>query len=60
MFILLCNLIIDAVSSFDCIRWNEWMTVNNKLEEMGKEAAVAQFKVLIGHFLGGNEENHKT
>jgi hypothetical protein len=27
---------------------------------MGKEAAVAQFKVLIGHFLGGNEENHKT
>jgi hypothetical protein len=36
------------------------MTVNNKLEEMGEEAVVAKFKVLIGHLPGGNDGNHRT
>jgi hypothetical protein len=45
--ILLCSLFNGALS--DYTRWNDWMIVNNKFEGMGKEAAGAQFKVLIGH-----------
>jgi hypothetical protein len=33
--------------------------MNNKLEGIGKEAVVALFKVLIGHFPGGNDGNQK-
>jgi hypothetical protein len=33
--------------------------VNDKLQRMWKEAAVASFKALFWHLPGGIEENHK-
>jgi hypothetical protein len=33
--------------------------VNDELERMRKEAAVAQFKVLSRHLAGGTEENYE-
>jgi hypothetical protein len=36
------------------------MTVNNKLERMGKEAVMAYFKVLSWHSLGGIDENNTS
>jgi hypothetical protein len=34
--------------------------VNDDLERMWKEAAVAKFKMLSQHLLGGAEENHEN
>jgi hypothetical protein len=34
--------------------------MNSELERMWKEAAVALFKVLSQHLLGGTEENHEV
>jgi hypothetical protein len=38
---------------------NGKISVNNKLERMWKEAVMVYSEILVRHFLGGTEENHK-
>jgi hypothetical protein len=35
----------------------DWMTVNDELSKMWKEAVMAYFKVLLPHLFGGNDGN---
>jgi hypothetical protein len=35
----------------------DWMTVNDELRKMWKEAVMAYFKVLLPHLFGGNDGN---
>jgi hypothetical protein len=59
VFILLsvCSLSNIAVSNSDYAVLNDWMTVNNELEMMWKEAVVAQFEVLHWQLPGQTQEN---
>jgi hypothetical protein len=37
----------NAFSNSCCVELNDWMTVNNELERIWKEAVVNKFKVLF-------------
>jgi hypothetical protein len=44
----------DAISSSYCIASNDWVIWD--LEEMRKEASVAEFEILFRNLCGGTEE----
>jgi hypothetical protein len=60
--ICLCSLFNDALSNSHCrpIALNECMLMNNELEAMWKEAAVAWFKALSRHLPGTTERTQGT
>jgi hypothetical protein len=60
MFIFIYSLFNDAFIISDYIVSNERMIVNNELERMWKEAAVALFKELSRHLTGRTEETHEN
>jgi hypothetical protein len=54
-----CSLLNDTASNSGYIMLNDWMTVNNELERIEKEAFMAQCKVLCCHLPGGTEKRHE-
>jgi hypothetical protein len=51
--------VTTLVNRLDYIATKVWMTINNKLGNMGKEAAVAIFMVLPRNLLVGTEKSEK-
>jgi hypothetical protein len=59
MFLSICSLFKDAISTSAFITSNDWLIVNNKLKRMWNELFVIQFKVLSRNLPVGTEESAK-
>jgi hypothetical protein len=51
---------LHCVNNADYIRSNHYIVVNNELERMWKEAAMAYLKILTRHLPGLTEELHEN
>jgi hypothetical protein len=54
----LCPRLIDIVSAIQAIYFQ--IRYDERLDRIGEEAAVTQFKVRVQHYLGQTEDDYET